>query len=70
MENGKSNPRLEKRLRIAGSMILLGLLVELGTLLWSHPTAFLLFIFLGGTLMGLGILLYLFSILTTSQAKL
>lgn len=69
MENGKSNPRLEKRLRIAGSLIIFGLLVELGTLLWSHPTAFLLFLFLGGTMMGLGILFYLYSILTTSHAK-
>lgn len=60
MENGKSNPLLEKRLRVAGTMVILGLLVELGTLHWSHPTAFLLFLFLGGALMGLGILFYSF----------
>jgi hypothetical protein len=54
--------RLEKRLRIAGSLILAGLLVELLTLKWSHPTAFLFFLMLGGSLIAIGMLLYLYSI--------
>jgi hypothetical protein len=38
-----------------------GMLVELGSLLWSHPTAFVLFVMPGALLMGLGILFYLYS---------
>ena len=56
--------RLEKRLRIAGSLILAGLLVELITLKWSHPTAFLFFLLLGGSLMAIGMLFYLYSIVS------
>ena len=56
--------RLEQRLRIAGILVLAGLLVELITLKWSHPTAFLFFLMLGGSLMALGILFYLFSLVS------
>lgn len=56
--------RLEKRLRVAGSLILAGLLVELVTLKWSHPTAFLFFLLLGGSLMAIGMLFYLYSIVS------
>jgi uncharacterized membrane protein YczE len=54
--------KLEKRLRLAGLLVVAGLLVELVTLLWSHPTAFLFFLLLGGMLIGMGILLYLYSL--------
>jgi len=56
--------RLEKRLRIAGILILAGLLVELATLKWSHPTAFLFFLFLGGSLIAIGMLFYMYSIVS------
>ncbi|MEP7341392.1 MAG: hypothetical protein ABI977_26920 [Acidobacteriota bacterium] len=56
--------RLEKRLRVAGSLILAGLLVELVTLKWSHPTAFLFFLLLGGSLMVIGVLFYLYSLVS------
>jgi hypothetical protein len=36
--------------------------VELVTLRWSHPTAFLFFLLLGGALMALGIVVYLLSL--------
>jgi hypothetical protein len=36
-----------------------GLLIEAGTLYWFHPLSFMLFIGLGGTLVGVGILVYL-----------
>ncbi len=55
---------IEGRLRIAGGLIIAGLLVELVTLLWSHPTAFLFFLLLGGTLMAAGILFFLYSLIS------
>lgn len=54
--------KLEKRLRLSGILILIGLFVELITLRWSHPTAFLFFAGLGGSLMALGVLLYLLTL--------
>jgi len=57
--------RIERRIQISGVLILLGLLVELITLFWSHPTAFIFFLFIGGTLMAVGILFYLYSLIAT-----
>ncbi|HJZ85748.1 MAG TPA: hypothetical protein VKN99_11290 [Polyangia bacterium] len=47
-------------LRFAALLIVIGLVVELGTLGWSHPTAFVAFMFVGGATMAAGILLYLY----------
>ena len=59
--------RIERRIRIAGVLLIGGLLVELVTLHWSHPTAFLFFLFLGGALMALGIIIYLFSLVSAEN---
>jgi hypothetical protein len=40
----------------------MGLLVEIVSLLWFHPLAFVLFAFIGATLIGLGIVVYLASL--------
>jgi RsiW-degrading membrane proteinase PrsW (M82 family) len=58
----------ERRLRIAGIIISAGLLVELFSLRWAHPTAFLVFIILGGALIGIGILFYLYSLISRESA--
>jgi hypothetical protein len=58
---------VQNRIRIAGIFIIAGLLVELITLRWSHPTAFLFFLFFGGTLMAVGIIIYLLSLLATEK---
>lgn len=55
---------LERRLRIAGTLVVLGLLVELVSLLWSHPLAFIVFLAVGGLLIACGILIYLYSLVT------
>jgi hypothetical protein len=60
--------KLERRLKLAGSLIIGGLLVELITLRWSHPTAFLFFAGLGGTLLALGIMLYLWSLVSAEKS--
>ena len=64
----KSQPtKIEKRIRLAGILLIAGLLVELVTLRWSHPTAFLFFLLLGGALMALGIIIYLLSLVSTEN---
>jgi predicted membrane channel-forming protein YqfA (hemolysin III family) len=60
----EADPRLARRLRLAGLLLGLGLLIEAVTLFWPHPTAFLVFLLLGGVLVAAGVVLYLFTIAT------
>ena len=60
--------RMQRRVRISSALVLLGLLVELASLLWSHPTAFMLFVIPGAFLMALGILFYLYSLVTVTES--
>ena len=53
---------MERVLRIASGLIIFGLVVELISLAWIHPLAFTLFAFVGICLLGLGILIYLASL--------
>ncbi len=53
---------INRRLRISGILLILGLLVEAGSLLWHHPLSFLSFIFVGGFLLGAGVVFYLYSL--------
>ena len=62
--------RLERRLRLAGVLVVLGLLVEIISLNWAHPTSFLLFMFLGGILMFLGIVVYIYSLIRSGEVHL
>jgi len=59
--------KIERRIRLAGTLLIAGLLVELVTLRWSHPTAFLLFLLLGGALTALGITIYLLSLVSAEN---
>jgi hypothetical protein len=54
---------IERRLRISALCLAAGLLVELFTLFSARPTAFLLFVGLGGLLIAAGIVLYLLTLL-------
>ena len=49
-------------IRIASVLIILGVAVELVSLRWVHPLAFVLFAFVAVSLIGLGILIYLASL--------
>jgi hypothetical protein len=51
--------RRERRVRLAALLELLGIAVEVVSLRWTHPTAFLLFVGIGGLLLAAGIILYL-----------
>ncbi len=50
---------ITKRLRIAGVLIILGLVIEGLSLIWNHPLSFVTFIGIGGLLLFLGIVVYL-----------
>lgn len=63
-----ANP-LERRLQFSGILLILGLLVEAVCLFWTRPLAFVLFLGVGGLLLGLGILLYLLSLVSRSQPE-
>jgi hypothetical protein len=51
-------------LKLSSLLVSAGLVVEVATLFWSHPLTFVAFILLGGTLVGMGVLLYLYSIVS------
>jgi hypothetical protein len=55
---------MERRLRISGMLIALGLLVEALSLIRIHPLAFLGFMFVGGGLLVAGIGIYLYSLVS------
>ena len=55
---------MEKRLQIAATLVILGLLVEAVCLLWARPLAFLVFVGIGMLLMLAGIVFYLISLVT------
>lgn len=52
-----------KRVRLAGVLILLGLVVESLSLMWNHPLSFVAFLAVGGLLLGAGIVVYLLMLL-------
>jgi hypothetical protein len=56
--------RLQRKLKTAALLLIVGLGVEAISLHWAHPTSFMLFIILGGVLVFAGIALYLIAIVT------
>ena len=61
------SPVMEGRVRISAALVFLGLLVELTALRWSHPTAFLVFAFAGIPLVGAGIVVFLYSLVSVTE---
>lgn len=49
-------------LRISSLLVIVGLVLEIVSLLWFHPLSFVLFAFVAASLIGLGILVYLVSL--------
>ena len=60
---------MERRLRISGVLIILGLLIEAFSLIWIHALAFLLFMLIGGAAIGLGILIYLYALVSVPPER-
>lgn len=53
---------IERRIRWSGVLIVLGLVVQMTTLLFTHPLAFMAFALIGCPLVAAGILFFLYSI--------
>lgn len=67
MEN-MNNP-IYRGLRLSGWFIILGLVVQALSLLWNHPLSFVAFMALGGTLLAIGIILYLLTLVNLAADK-
>ena len=53
---------IRRLLQVSSALVIVGLLLEIVSLLWFHPLSFVLFAFVGATSIGLGILVYLVSL--------
>jgi hypothetical protein len=53
---------IRRLLRTSSALVIAGLLLEIVSLLWFHPLSFVLFAFVAATLIGLGVLIYLASL--------
>jgi len=51
---------MERRLRISGVLLILGLIVEALTLCWNTAASFMSFMIFGGILLAGGVLSYLY----------
>jgi hypothetical protein len=58
---------IRRFLRVSSGLVILGLLLEIVSLLWFHPLSFVLFAFVAASLIGLGILVYLVSLIFVAQ---
>jgi hypothetical protein len=58
----RSETRIRTFLRLSSALIILGLIAEVTSLLWFHPLAFVVFVFLAAALVGIGMLTYLLSL--------
>jgi hypothetical protein len=53
---------IRRLLQVSSALVIIGLLLEIVSLLWFHPLSFVLFAFVGASVIGLGILVYLASL--------
>jgi hypothetical protein len=60
---------IERRVRLAGVLVCLGLLIQLLTLIRIHPLAFVAFILIGCPLVAAGLILYLYSIVSYAEGR-
>ena len=59
---------IERRIRIASILVLIGLLIECVTFAWRSPLAFFLFLIVGCGVAGVGIALFLLSLISPDQS--
>ena len=59
---------MQRNIRWSGRLIVLGLVVQMLSLLWTHPLAFVCFLMVGCPLVGAGILFFLYSLVSHETA--
>jgi len=59
---------ISRELKIAGILLIAGLLITIVSLIWRAPLAFLLFAGVGGLLIPAGIVVYLFSVVGAGES--
>ncbi len=64
-----TTPRIEQRIRWSGVMIGLGLTIQMLMLLWTHPLSFMIFLLVGCPLVGIGMLVYLYSLVSHASEE-
>ncbi len=69
MSDQSQSPRIESRLRWAGLLIAVGLLVQLMTFFWIHPLAFMAFALIACPLVAAGVLLFLYSLVSEPSSQ-
>ena len=62
-------PLIERRIRWAGLLIACGLVIQMITLIFVHPLAFMAFLLISCPLVAIGILLFLYSIVSHDHGK-
>ena len=65
-----NGPEMGRRLRVSDILLVSGLVVDVLSLLWNHPLAFLAFMFVGGLFVFLGIAVYLVSLVSVTPSGL
>jgi hypothetical protein len=59
---------MEKRIRAAGIILIMGLVIEALCLLWGRPISFVIFVAVGGLFLFAGVVVFLFSLVSTPHA--
>jgi hypothetical protein len=57
--------QFERRRQVAGVCLAIGLIIEALCLIWATPIAFVIFVAIGGSLMFVGFVLYLTSLVNS-----
>jgi hypothetical protein len=57
-----------RKLRLSGILLILGLLVEALSLCWNNAVSFMSFVVIGGVLFASGILLFLYSLVSSKTS--
>lgn len=65
-----NEPKMDRRLRFAGILVVLGLVIDGLSLLWNHALAFLGSMFVGGLFVFLGIVIYLATLVFPTSPRL
>jgi hypothetical protein len=53
---------MEKRIQVAGIILIIGLIIEALCLLWARPISFVIFVAVGGLFLFAGVVVFLFSL--------